>query len=54
MKEGDEKCKILITKCKGKKVLKRPRHRRNVNIKMDPKDVGCSDNMEANTRQKSC
>jgi hypothetical protein len=33
--------RILVGKCEGKRPLGRPRHRREDNIKMDLREVGC-------------
>jgi hypothetical protein len=41
MGEGKGVYRVLVGKPEGKKPLGRPRHRREDNIKMDLKEVGC-------------
>ena len=33
--------RVLVGKPEGKRLLERPRHRRDVNIKMDLQEAGC-------------
>ena len=35
--------RVLVGKSEGKRLLKRPRHKWEDNIKMDLQDVGCGD-----------